>query len=240
MSYGYQNALQGIANYIDSTLLPQERAKLAKWEADARAAGVYEGSIIVAVLQPWNVWDQGMADLSSVVIPNEMRRVQAGGADGVVSAFNWTFPPPLPDIGAMLAAQGGALVGAQQHTALMSAATPSEPVALPPSVLENATPALQSVVNNLTPTARPGATPGGPPLDPTSPGGVVADENANQGALGDPPQSGALGAGGNSGAPSLSSASGPNDPLPAETGLPVWGWALAAVALFFVFRGGRR
>lgn len=239
MSYGYQNALLGIASYIDNTLLPQERARLDAWLASARAAGVYEGSIIVAVLQPWNVWDQGMADLSSVAIPNELRRVQQGGPDGDIAQFRQTPPPPLPDVGAMVAAQGGALVGAQQHTALMSAATPSEPVNLPPAVLTNATPALQSVVNNLTPTARPGATPQGAPLDPIG-SDPTATDPASNGVLGDPPQSGNLGAGGNSGASSLTPAAGPNDPLPPAESWPVWAWALAAVAVFLLVSGDRR
>lgn len=224
MSAAYESALWGTATYIDNTLLPQERAKLNAWETAARAAGVYEGTIIVAVLQPWNAWDQGMADLSGIAIPNELKRVQAGGADGDLSAFKWTFPPPLPDIATLLEQQGGALVGAQQHTAALSPVPPPEPVNLPPAVLADPSPALASVVNNMAPESRPGAVAGGAALSPTGMTGV----------LGDAPQSGALGASGNSGEPALGGGAGPADPLPASP-LPGWLWPLAALAAFVLF-----
>ncbi|GMV11567.1 MAG: hypothetical protein AMXMBFR55_33010 [Gemmatimonadota bacterium] len=238
MSYGYEGQLWGIANYIDGTLLPRERARLAAWESNARAAGLYEGTVIVSVLQPWNTWDQGMADLAAIVIPNELKRVQAGGPDGDIKAFQWTSPPPLPDVGALLQQQGGALIGAQQHTAALSPVAPPAPVELPAAVLADPTPALQSLVNNMAPEARPGATPQGAPLDPLGSAGV----------LGDAPQSGSLGASGNSGAPSLSSPAGPADPLDAGAsvgaslatldGWPPWMWLAVLVGAAVVF--GRR
>lgn len=234
----YLSTLWGWATFIENELLPRNLAKLNAWVTDARAAGLYEGTIIIAVLQPWNAWEQAHADLAGIAIPTEMKRVQAGGAPGALDAFKWTFPPALPDISTFLAKQGGALAGSAQYTAALSPEAAPAPPAIPAAVMVAPTPALQSVVNNMAPELRPGATPQGAPLDPLGSAGV----------LGDAPQSGSLGASGNSGAPSLSSPAGPADPLDAGAsvgaslatldGWPPWLWLAVLVGAALVF--GRR
>lgn len=140
---GYLNTLGLTAQYIDNQLLPAARAQLAQWEADARIAGVHEANII-AVLRSWNAWDQATADLSSVVIPIEMQRVQQGGALGSISDFQPTNPPALLDIDALIDAQGGARTGEEQYTG------PISPVESPPVVFSPV----------QTPEPPPGTTPG--------------------------------------------------------------------------------
>lgn len=228
MSYPYENALWGNATYIENTLLPTNRARLNEWETAARAAGVYEGTIISAVLQPWNAWDQGMADLAAIAIPNELKRVQAGGADGNLADFRWTFPPALPDVQELLAKQGGALAGTTQYTAALSPQPAPAPVELPPAVLVDQSPALASVLNNMAPDVRPSATPGGAPLDPVPSSGV----------LGDAPQSGSLTAGNVGGAPLT--AAMPNVDIAPPASRQAWLWALAALAAVAVLGGSKR
>lgn len=160
MSAGYQNTLSGIANYIDSQLLPTERANLAAWETAARAAGVAEANII-AVLQAWNIWDQATADLSAIAIQKELMRVQAGGPDGIVSQFNPTAPPALPNVPGMLQAQGGALSGAAQYSAPVSPTQVVPAVNIPAAVANDPTAALAGAINNaqITPTESGGPEP---------------------------------------------------------------------------------
>lgn len=148
MSYPYENQLWAIVSRIDDSILPTERARLAAWEADARARGVAEANII-AVLRSWNIWDQATADLSSVTIPNELKRVQSGGADGDISKFQPTAPPSLPDIGGMLSAQGGALTGASQYTKPISPIA-SPPVTINEAVAANPTTTLTTLQAGLT------------------------------------------------------------------------------------------
>lgn len=148
MSYPYENQLVAIATRLEEVTLPTERARLAAWEADARARGVAEANII-AILRSWNIWDQATADLATVSIWQELKRVQAGGTDGDLSKFQPTAPPPLPDIGGMLAAQGGALTGSSQYTKPISPIA-SPPVSIPTAVAENPTTTFTTLQAGLT------------------------------------------------------------------------------------------
>lgn len=145
----YVIALYSIANGIDA-MYPAERARVGAWETEARAKGVFEGNII-AVLGPFNVWEEIVTTLSGGTIPREIMRVQQGGA--VPHEAEWASgntagpttqgdlapyrPPPrisLPSIDTILASQGGALAGASQYSGNTSVTVPRQDVAVPASV----------------------------------------------------------------------------------------------------------
>lgn len=151
----YRGALFYYANtYLLQSLIPTQQARLDAWVADARARGVHEANII-AVLTPWNRWLEAIANLADVTIPQELQRVQAGGAvdpqyvnvDGFnpPAEFKATAPPVLPNIDELLVAQGGALTGEARYTGPISPIV-GPPVTLPGTV----TPADQQLTTEPT------------------------------------------------------------------------------------------
>lgn len=172
---GYLNTIFMTAAYIENQLLPQERARLAAWEAAARGAGVHEANVI-AVLRSWNTWEDAVATLATVAIPNEMIRVQNGGAIGNVSQFQPTSPPALPDISGLVTAQGGARTGTDQYSGPISPIE-SPPVVLPPAVAPPAPNGENGGAVTVVPTGGGGSTTTSLPDDPGEGGdGVVVTQ----------------------------------------------------------------
>lgn len=168
----YLNTLWGYANTIELNILPAARKRIEAWTTEARAAGVHEANII-SYLTPFNAWDQAMADLSGIVIPLEIKRIQWGGKKPTGDTATITAPyrptpqPPLPSIDSLIAAQGGARTGTSQYTGPISPVTVAAPVL--PKVFETVqvvTTGAGSTVRQIPPPVpdtfpAPAGTPGG-------------------------------------------------------------------------------
>jgi hypothetical protein len=129
-----------------------QRAKQATeaWAVAARQAGVFEGSII-AVLGPFNVWEEVAATMSGN-IDREIYRVQHGGAvpneatwyGGCGDTSPWRIPNAiaLPDIAALVTKQGGAVKGTAQYQGTTPVVVEREVIAIPKGVSLAPTPTL--------------------------------------------------------------------------------------------------
>jgi hypothetical protein len=102
-----------------------QHARVTTYVNDARARGVAEWWVIVNVLQPWNAWDQAIADLADITIVLEIKRVQQGGTIGNLANFQ---PAPAPALPAMPDPSSGS-----GSTSPGSAPANSPPATIPPA-----------------------------------------------------------------------------------------------------------